>query len=134
VRERLLSVVMLMMGILLVVGSTVSSLATSIFPFDKYLGINASVAGVVFGVGMAVASFDPEENVNLIRMGILYAALLVVYQLVFGYFVGVALHWGPIVIGVLFAAALVLLYPRGTELIPTSRVMAAGETHWRHDR
>jgi hypothetical protein len=134
VRERLLSVVMLMMGILLVVGSTVSSLATSIFPFDKYLGINASVAGVVFGVGMAVASFDPEENVNLIRMGILYAALLVVYQLVFGYFVGVALHWGPIVIGVLFAAALVLLYPRGTELTPTSRVMAAGETHWRHDR
>jgi len=133
-KERLLSVVMLLMGILLVVGSTASSLATSIFPFDKYLGINASVAGVVFGVGIAIASFDPEENVSWIRMGIMYAALLVVYQLVFSYFVGVSVQWGPIVIGVLFAASLIGLYPRGADLIPTSRVMAAGETHWRHDR
>ena len=46
-RERLLSVVMLLMGVLLIIGSTASTFATSIFPFDKYLGINASVAGVV---------------------------------------------------------------------------------------
>lgn len=131
-RERFLSVVMLLMGILLVVGSTASTLATSIFPFDKYLGINASVAGVVFGVGIAIASFDPEANLSWIRMGIMYAVLLVAYQLVFGYFVGVPVHWGPIVIGVGFALSLVLLYPRGVELIPTSRVMAAGETNWRH--
>ena len=123
---------MLLMGVLLVVGSTASTLATSIFPFDKYLGINASVAGVVFGVGLAVASFDPEANVSWIRMGIMYALLLGVYQVVFSYFVGVAVNWGPIVIGALFALSLVLLYPRGNELIPTSRVMAAGETHWRH--
>jgi hypothetical protein len=123
---------MLLMGVLLVVGSTASTLATSIFPFDKYLGINASVAGVVFGVGLAVASFDPEANVSWIRMGIMYALLLGVYQVVFSYFVGVAVNWGPIVIGALFALSLVLLYPRGNELIPTSRVMAAGESHWRH--
>jgi hypothetical protein len=123
---------MLLMGILLVIGSTLSTFATSIFPFDKYLGINASVAGVVFGFGMAIASFDPEANLSWIRMGIMYAVLLVLYQLVFGYFVGVALNWGPIVVGVIFAFALVLLYPRGIDLIPTSRVMAAGETTWRH--
>ena len=114
-KGRTLSVVMLLMGILLVVGSTASTLATSIFPFDKYLGINASVAGVVFGVGLAVASFDPEANVSWIRMGIMYALLLGVYQLVFSYFVGVAVNWGPIVIGALFAVSLVFLYPRGDE-------------------
>ena len=131
-RERLLSVVMLMMGILLVVGSTASTFATSIFPFDKYLGINASVAGVVFGIGMAIASFDPEENLSWIRMGIMYAILLIAYQLAFGLVVGVALNWGPMIIGVLFAGALIFLHPRGTELMPTARVMAAGETNWRH--
>ncbi|HEY8812885.1 MAG TPA: hypothetical protein VIO86_10375 [Candidatus Dormibacteraeota bacterium] len=131
-RERTLSVVMLMMGVLLVVGSTASTFATSIFPFDKYLGINASVAGVVFGIGLAAASFDPEANVSWIRMGIMYAVLLVVYQLVFGYFVGVAFHWGPIVLGVAFAVVLIVLHPRGVELMPTSRVMAAGETPWRN--
>jgi hypothetical protein len=131
-RDKFLKVVMLLMGILLVVGSTASTLATSIFPFDKILGINASVAGVVFGVGMAIASFDPEANLSWIRMGIMYALLLVAYQLAFGYFVGVAINWGPMIVGLAFAAALVFLYPRGIELIPTSRVMAAGESSWRH--
>src|SRR5260221_9298542 len=131
-RERALSVVMLLMGILIVLGSTVSTFATSIFPFDKLLGINASVAGVVFGVGMAVASFDPEANLSWIRMGIMYAILLLAYQVAFGLVVGVPLNWGPILIGILFAGALFFLHPRGTELMPTARVMAAGETHWRH--
>jgi cytochrome c oxidase subunit IV len=130
-RERLLSVVMLLMGILLVVGSTASTFATSIFPFDKYLGINASVAGVAFGAGIAVASFDPEANLSWIRIGIIYAILLVAYQVVFGLFVGFSTNWGPIVLGIAFAVALVALHPRGVELMPTSRVMAAGETRWR---
>src|ERR1700730_12310461 len=131
-RERLLSVVMLLMGVLLIVGSTASTFATSIFPFDKYLGINASVAGVVFGFGVATASFDPEANVSWIRMGIMYAVLLVVYQLVFGSVVGVPLHWGPIILGIIFAVVLIALHPRGVELMPTSRVMAVGETPWRN--
>jgi hypothetical protein len=58
--------------------------------------------------------------------------LLVLYQVVFGIFVGVPLNWGPIVVGIIFALALVILHPRGVDLIPTSRVMAAGETQWRH--
>jgi hypothetical protein len=131
-KERTLSVVMLLMGILIVVGSTASTFATSIFPFDKYLGINASVAGVVFGIGLAAASFDPETNVSWIRMGIMYAVLLVIYQLVFGYFVGVPINWGPIVLGIGFAVVLIALHPRGVELMPTSRVMAVGEAPWRN--
>src|SRR5260221_12412067 len=122
-RERALSVVMLLMGILLVIGSTVSTFATSIFPFDKLLGINASVAGVVFGVGMAIASFDPEANLSWIRMGIMYALLLLAYQVAFGLVVGVELHWGPILIGLLFAAALIALNPSRTDLMPPARVM-----------
>lgn len=130
-RARLLSVVMLLMGILLVLGSTVSTFATSIFPFDKYMGINASVAGVAFGFGIAVASFDPENNMTWIRISIVYAVLLVAYQIAFGVFVGVTLNWGPIIVGLLFAGALIVLHPKGVELMPTARVMAAGETNWR---
>src|ERR1700730_10671512 len=131
-RERLLSVVMLLMGVLLIVGSTASTFATSIFPFDKYLGINASVAGVVFGFGVATASFDPEANLSWIRMGIMYAILLVVYQLVFGFLVGVPLHGGPIWVGIIFAVVLITLHRRGVDRMTTSRVMAAGEPSWRH--
>ena len=87
-RERILSVVMLLMGVLLIVGSTVSTFATSIFPFDKYLGINASVAGVAFGVRMAAASFELVSYISWLRIGRLYVTVLVVQQLVFGYFVG----------------------------------------------
>lgn len=131
VREKLLSVVMLMMGMLLVIGSTASNFATNIFPFDRYMGINASIAGVAFGTGMAVASFDAEANLSWLRAGVIYAGLLVAYQVVFWIFVGVPLSWGPMVLGVGFATALVLLYPRTPELIPMSRVHAAGVSNLR---
>jgi hypothetical protein len=122
---------MLPMGALLVTGSTASNFATNIFPFDRYMGINASIAGVAFGVGIAIASFDPEGNLSWLRGGIIYADLLVAYQVVFWIFVGVPLSWGPLLLGVGFASSLVLLYPRRPELIPTSRVNAVGVSNLR---
>ena len=119
VRARLLTVVMLLMGILLVTGSTISIFSTYLFPLDKVVGTDASVAGVAFGVGLAVASFNPEGNLTWVRAAILYAILLVVYQVVFALFLGTPWNWAPLVIGVVFAVVLVVTYPNRAALLPT---------------
>ena len=128
-RARLLTVVMLLMGILLVVGSTISIFPTSIFPFDGLAGADASVAGVAFGVGIAIASFRPESNVAWVRAAILYAILVVVYRLVFGIFWGT---WGPglpILMAIIFGIALIVLYPRRGELLPHTDTAATAGAH-----
>jgi hypothetical protein len=110
---------MLLMGILMVVGGTVSILPTSILPFDGLAGADASVAGVAFGVGIAAASFNPEGNLSWVRIAILYSILEVVYRIVFGLVWGT---WGPglpIVLAIIFAIALIVLYPNRGRLMPT---------------
>jgi len=125
-KARLLTVVMLLLGILMIIGSTVSIFATSIFPFDGLAGTDVSVAGVAFGVGIAVASFNPEGHISWVRAAILYMLLLIVYRIVFGIFWGT---WGepaPLVIAIVFGVALAVLYPRRGELMPHSGSMADG--------
>ncbi|HEY8759994.1 MAG TPA: hypothetical protein VIP52_03705 [Candidatus Dormibacteraeota bacterium] len=122
-KARVLTVVMLLLGILMVVGSTMSIFSTSVFPFDGLAGTDASVAGVAFGVGIAVASFNPERHVTWVRAAILYAALVVVYRIIFGLAWGT---WGqpaPLVLAIIFGLVLIFLYPRRSELMPTSGAM-----------
>ncbi|HVD00295.1 MAG TPA: hypothetical protein VNG93_04005 [Candidatus Dormibacteraeota bacterium] len=117
-RARLLTVVMLLMGILLVVGGTVSVLPTSLLPFDGLAGADVSVAGVALGVGIAAASFNPEAHVSWVRIAILYSILEIVYRVVFGIFWGT---WGtgvPSLLAIIFAIVLIVLYPRRGELMP----------------
>lgn len=117
-RARLLTVVMLLMGILLVVGGTVAVLPTSLLPFDGLAGTDISVAGVALGVGIAAASFNPEAHVSWVRVAILYCILEIVYRIVFGIFWGT---WGtgvPSVLAILFAIALIACYPHRGELMP----------------
>src|SRR5438105_1820266 len=128
-KARLLGVVMLLLGILMVVGSTMSIFATSIFPFDGLAGTDVSVAGVAFGVGIAVASFNPEAHISWVRAAILYMFLLIVYRIVFGIFWGT---WGtpaPLAIAIIFGVALIILYPRRGELMPHSGSMADEVAH-----
>ena len=127
-KARVLTVVMLLLGILMVIGSTMSIFATSIFPFDGFVGSDASVAGVAFGVGLAVASFNPEKHVTWVRVAILYSILVIVYRVIFGLFWGT---WGqpaPLVIAIVFGVALVALYPRRGELMPSPGMMTDGPT------
>jgi hypothetical protein len=122
-KARVLTVVMLLLGILMVVGSTMSIFSTSVFPFDGLAGTDASVAGVAFGVGIAVASFNPERHVTWVRAAILYACLVVVYRVIFGLAWGT---WGqpaPLVLAIIFGLTLVFLYPRRSELMPSSGAM-----------
>ena len=128
-RARLLTVVMLLMGILMVVGGTISILPTSLLPFDGLAGADVSVAGVALGVGIAAASFNPEGHVSWVRVAILYAILEVVYRIVFGIFWGT---WGtglPTVVAILFGIALVVLYPRRGELMPHGETAAQARAH-----
>jgi peptidoglycan/LPS O-acetylase OafA/YrhL len=127
-KARLLTVVMLLLGVIMVVGGTLSLFATAIFPFDSLAGSDTSVAGVAFGVGIAVASFNPEGHVSWVRAAILYMFLLVAYRIVFGIFWGT---WGtpaPLVIAIVFGVALILLYPRRGDLLPHSGSLADGPT------
>jgi uncharacterized membrane protein (UPF0136 family) len=125
-KARVLTVVMLLLGILMVVGSTMAIFSTSIFPFDGLAGTDAAVAGVAFGVGIAVASFNPERHVTWVRAAILYSALVIVYRVIFGIFWGT---WGqpaPLVLAILFGLALIFLYPRRSELMPSPGMMTDG--------
>ena len=110
-RARLLTVVMLLMGILLIVGSTVSIFSTSLLPFDGLAGADATVAGVTFGICIAVASFNPEGHVGWVRAAILYCILVIIYRIVFGLFLRA---WGigvPTVLATIFGIAAVGVYP-----------------------
>ena len=125
-KARVLTVVMLLLGILMVVGSTMSIFSTSVFPFDGLAGTDAAVAGVAFGVGIAVASFNPERHVTWVRAAILYAALVIVYRIIFGLAWGT---WGqpaPLVLAILFGLALIFLYPRRSELMPSTSMTSEG--------
>jgi peptidoglycan/LPS O-acetylase OafA/YrhL len=125
-KARVLTVVMLILGILMVVGSTMSIFSTSVFPFDGLAGTDAAVAGVAFGVGIAVASFNPERHVTWVRAAILYAALVIVYRIIFGLAWGT---WGqpaPLVLAILFGLTLIFLYPRRSELMPSTSMTSEG--------
>lgn len=127
VRARLLTVVMLLMGILLIAGSMINTFASSVFPAEQYLGTDASAAAAAFGVGLAIASFDPVRNVSWVRALILYAILLVLFQIVFGIFVGTPYKLAPLVLGIVVSIATIALYPNKGELMP-----APGTVHHTH--
>jgi hypothetical protein len=77
-----LKLLMWFMGILIIFGSGFGYIGGSFFPFDQYIGVTASIAGVAFGTGIVIAGFNPEANVSWVRAVILYGILEVVYQIV----------------------------------------------------
>jgi hypothetical protein len=110
-----LKLLMWFMGVLLVFGSAYGFVGGSFFPFDQYVGITGSVAGIAFGTGVLIAGFDPEGNVSWVRALILYAILEVIYQIVDQ----IALSRFDIVafvIAILVAVLLLVLYPNKAEL------------------
>ena len=124
IKARVLTVVMLLTGILLVVGSMINTFASSVFPAEQYLGTDASAAAAAFGAGIAIASFDPVRHVSWVRALILYAILLIVFQIVFGIFVGTPYKLAPLVLGIIVSVLCVVLYPNRGELMPTAGMMA----------
>ena len=105
-----LKLLMWIMGILIVAGSGVAFIGTSIFNFDSTFGVTASVAGVAFGAGLMIAGFDPIANVSWVRALIMYAILQVVYQIFLNISVG-KFDVIAFVIAIIVAVLLLVLYP-----------------------
>ncbi len=116
-----LTVVMLLMGVLLIVGSVLSSVGTLLFPFDQYVGTRAPVAGVAFGAGIMLAAMRPAENLTWVRAAIVYCIFDVLYEIVYGlFFGGAAFGLIPLVVSIIFGAIIIWLYPRRGDLMPKS--------------
>jgi hypothetical protein len=110
-----LKLLMWFMGVLLVFGSAYGFVGGSFFPFDKYIGVTGSVAGIAFGTGVIIAGFDPEGNVSWVRALILYSIIEVVYEIVDQ----IALSRFDIVafvIAIVVGGLLLWLYPNKAEL------------------
>ena len=105
-----LKILMWFMGLLIVAGSAMGFIGSTIFNFDSNFGITASVAGIAFGTGLMIAGFDPIANVSWVRALILYAILQVVYQI----FLNIALGRFDIIafiVPIIAAAVILVLYP-----------------------
>ena len=113
-----LKLLMWFMGVLLVFGSAFAYIGGSFFPFDSYVGVTASIAGVAFGAGLLIAGFDPEKNVSWVRALVLYAILEIIYQIVDQIALG-RFDIVPFIIAIIVAVLLLVLYPNKAELMMT---------------
>lgn len=111
-----LKVLMWFMGVLLVVGSAMSFIGTSFFPFDSWNGVTAGVAGVAFGAGIMIAGFDPIANVSWVRALVVYAILEIVWQFVNQFVLG-RFDIVAFIIALLVAAVILVVYPNRPALL-----------------
>ncbi len=107
-----LKILMWVMGVLLVVSSAASFIGVSVFPTNEGIAgaASAPVAGVAFGAGLMIASFDPIANVSWVRAIVIYAILEIVYNI----FTQITISTFDIVsfvIAILVAALVLVLYP-----------------------
>ncbi len=105
-----LKILMWFMGLLIVAGSGMGFIGSTIFNFDSNFGITASVAGVAFGAGVMIAGFDPIANVSWVRALILYAILQVVYQIFLNIAVG-RFDIIAFIVPIIAAVVILVLYP-----------------------
>jgi hypothetical protein len=103
------------MGVLIVAGSGLGFIGSTIFNFDANFGVTASVAGVAFGAGIMIAGFDPIANVSWVRALILYAILQVVYQIFLQISVG-RFDIIAFAVAIIAGGVLIFLYPNKAEL------------------
>src|SRR5467141_4185557 len=105
-----LKVLMWVMGILIVAGSGLGFIGSTIFNFDSNFGVTASVAGVAFGAGIMIAGFDPVANVSWVRALVLYAVLEIVWQ-IFNQITIAHFDIVAFIIAILVAVLILVLYP-----------------------
>ncbi len=116
-----LPLVMVVLGVLLIVGSLLATVGTTLFPFDQYVGTRASIAGVAFGIGIATAGVQPASHPAWVRAAIIYCGLEVIYEIVWSLFLGLgAFGVVPFVTSLIFAGLLIFLYPNRSALMPAN--------------
>lgn len=118
------NLVMVLLGVMLIVGSALSMIGTTIFPFDQWIGTRASAAGIAFGVGVAAAGVHPRSHISWVRLAVLYCLLDVVYEAGSWIVLGSAgFAPVPFLISLIFAGLLVFLYPDRGRLVPTPQAV-----------
>lgn len=109
---------MLLQGAVLIAGAAETILPTALLPFDELMGTQSSAAAAALGVGLCVAAANPAANVSWVRIGILYAALVIGYQ-AFAYLVlGKHASVEAVAFSVACAGLMAILYPHRDDLMP----------------
>ncbi|HLQ61183.1 MAG TPA: hypothetical protein VK131_04905 [Candidatus Acidoferrales bacterium] len=121
-----LNIVMIVMGVILIVGSALSTPATVLFPFDTYFGVRASVAGIALGAGIALSGFNPRMHPSWARLAIFYCILDVLYELVTATTGVGGFNIISFVMAIIFAGLIIYLYPNRGELVPGKSGTGAG--------
>jgi hypothetical protein len=116
-RRLILTVGMLLMGIGLVGGAAGTVLVSSFSSIDEQVGTHGSAAAAVLGVGLIVAAFNPSASVGWVRAGILYGAVVLVFEVISALH-GKTFHLGPVIFGLAFSLLLIATYPERKKLLP----------------
>lgn len=114
-----LPLVLVALGVLLIVGSILASVGTTLFPFDQWVGTRGSIAGVAFGMGVALAAVSPDEHPGWVRAAIIYCGLDMIYEIVAWVWLGTP-GFGliPFLVSLIFGGLLIWLYPNRSALVP----------------
>ena len=120
-----LNIVMVVFGVLLIVGSLLASVGTTLFPFDQLVGTRAAIAGVAFGAGLALAGMQPVVPATWVRAGLVYCVLDILYEIVAPFWLGGAgISIVSLLISLILGGLLIFLYPNRSELVPRSTMAA----------
>jgi len=114
-KQRIVSVLLGVEGGLILLGAVLVGLTgTAIFPFDSFVGTDASVAALVLGAAFVMAFRTPTRT--WINLAILYNALTIVFGLVkWGTNFGIRLTLTSTIVSCIFLVCFVVLYPRSGE-------------------
>jgi len=120
-----LNIVMVVFGVLMIVGSLLASVGTTLFPFDQLVGTRAAVAGVAFGAGLALAGMQPVVPATWVRAALFYCVLDVLYEIVALIWLGGAgISIVSLLISLILGGLLIFLYPNRGDLMPRSTMAA----------
>jgi hypothetical protein len=121
-----LNLVMVTFGVLMIVGSLLASVGTTLFPFDQLVGTRAAVAGVAFGAGLALAGMQPVVPATWVRAALFYCLLDVLYEIVAAIWLGTnGFSLIALLVSLILGGLLIFLYPNRSELMPRSGAPAA---------
>lgn len=121
-----LNLVMVTFGVLMIVGSLLASVGTTLFPFDQLVGTRAAIAGVAFGAGLALAGMQPVVPATWIRAALFYCLLDVLYEIVAAIWLGTnGFSLIALLVSLILGGLLIFLSPNRGELMPRSGAPAA---------
>ena len=112
-RRAVVSVLLALQGALILVGAILKSVGGAVFvPFDYFVGVDATIAGIVLGAAFVLAFRTP--NRQWVNLAILYESLTILAGLFkFGTSTAVQLTPMAMIVSAVFLVGFLVCYPRG---------------------